>query len=164
MQVIVRLDGGQLLWGFSKRGRDHRSAAERRKPQPGLQRQAGRRPWRLNGSWGYTEPTREVLAANGLEATHVDGLEGTKRALAKGHPVIAWVTYELRVQKPVEITLSTGQEVKLVNYEHTVVVTGYNQEGFWVNDPHDGREYFYKSIDLARAFGYLDDMALEVAP
>jgi uncharacterized protein YvpB len=112
----------------------------------------------------YAEPIREVLAANGLEATYVDGLDGIKRALAREHPVIAWVTYRLRVEQPVEIRLSTGQEVLMVNYEHTVVVTGYNQEGFWVNDPFDGREYFYKSTDFARAFGYLDNMALEVAP
>lgn len=113
----------------------------------------------------YADPIREILMANGLEATYVeDGLEGIKRALDRRHPVIAWVTYRLRKQEPVEITLSTGQEVKMVNYEHTVVVTGYNQEGFWVNDPYDGQEYFYKSADLARSFGYLDNMALEVAP
>ena len=113
----------------------------------------------------YAEPIREVLAANGLEATYVeDGLDGIRRALAREHPVIAWVTYKLRVEQPVEITLSTGQEVKMVNYEHAVVVTGYNQEGFWVNDPFDGRKHFYKSTDFARAFGYLDNMALEVAP
>ncbi|MCK4470946.1 MAG: C39 family peptidase [Anaerolineae bacterium] len=113
----------------------------------------------------YAEPIREVLIANGLETTYVEGgLAGIKRALDRRHPVIAWVTYRLRVQQPVEIALSTGQEVKMVNYEHTVVVTGYNQEGFWVNDPYDGQEYFYKSTDLARAWGYLDNMALEVAP
>jgi uncharacterized protein YvpB/cell division protein FtsB len=113
----------------------------------------------------YAEPIREVLAANGLEATYVeDGLDGITKALNKEHPVIAWVTYRLRVEQPVEITLSTGQEVKMVNYEHTVVVTGYNQEGFWVNDPYDGKEHFYKSTDFARAFGYLDNMALEVVP
>ena len=113
----------------------------------------------------YAEPIREILTANGLETTYVEGgLAGIKRALDRRHPVIAWVTYRLRVQQPVEIALSTGQEVKMVNYEHTVVVTGYNQEGFWVNDPYDGQEYFYKSTDLARAFGYLDNMALEVAP
>ncbi|MBC8249080.1 MAG: C39 family peptidase [Anaerolineales bacterium] len=112
----------------------------------------------------YAEPIREALAANGLEATYVDDLAEIKRALNRRHPVIAWVTYKLRVQQPVEITLSTGQEVKVVNYAHTVVVTGYNQEGFWVNDPYDGKEYFYNSTDLARAFGYLDNMALEVAP
>ena len=113
----------------------------------------------------YAEPIREILTANGLETTYVEGgLAGIKRALDRRHPVIAWVTYRLRVQQPVEIALSTGQEVKMVNYEHTVVVTGYNQEGFWVNDPYDGQEYFYKSTDLARALGYLDNMALEVAP
>ena len=113
----------------------------------------------------YAEPIREILTANGLETTYVKGgLAGIKRALDRRHPVIAWVTYRLRVQQPVEIALSTGQEVKMVNYEHTVVVTGYNQEGFWVNDPYDGQEHFYKSTDFARAFGYLDNMALEVAP
>ncbi len=127
---------------------------------------------RLDGAPGgltdygvYANPIRKILIANGLEATYVeDGLEGIKRALDRKHPVIAWVTYRLWVQEPVEITLSTGQKVKMVNYEHTVVITGYNQEGFWVNDPYDGQEYFYRSTDFARAFGYLDNMALEVAP
>jgi len=112
----------------------------------------------------YAEPIREVLIANGLEVTYIEnGLEGIERALDRRHPVIAWVTYRLRRQQPVEITLNSGQKVKMVNYEHTVVVTGYNQEGFWVNDPFDGQEYFYDGTDLARAFGYLDNMALEVA-
>lgn len=113
----------------------------------------------------YAEPIREILRANGLEATYVEnGLEGIKRALDRRHPVIAWITHRLRVQEPVEITLSTGQRIKMVNYQHTVVVTGYNQEGFWANDPYDGQEYFYKGPSFARALGYLDNMALEVAP
>ena len=113
----------------------------------------------------YADPIKKVLEANGLEAAYVEGgLDGIRRALARGHPVIAWVTYKLRVQQPVEITLSTGQQVKMVNYEHAVAVTGYNQEGFWVNDPFDGWEYFYSSANFARSFGYLDNMALEVAP
>jgi len=113
----------------------------------------------------YADPIIEVLAANGLEATYIeDGLDGIKRALSREHPVIAWITYKLRVEQPVEITLSTGQEVKMVNYEHAVVVTGYNQEGFWVNDPFDGQKYFYENAGFARSFGYLDNMALEVAP
>jgi uncharacterized protein YvpB len=113
----------------------------------------------------YADPIIEALAANGLEATYVEGgLDGIRRALAREHPVIAWVTYKLRVQQPVEITLSTGEEVKMVNYEHAVVVTGYNQEGFWVNDPFDGWEYFYTSANFERSFGYLDNMALEVVP
>ncbi len=113
----------------------------------------------------YADPIKEILTANGLEATYVEGgLAGIKKALERRHPVIAWVTYRLQVQQPVEIMLSTGQEVKMVNYEHTVVVTGYNQDGFWVNDPYDGQEHFYSSANFARAWGYLDNMALEVAP
>ncbi len=113
----------------------------------------------------YAEPIKAILLANDLEATYVEnGLEGIRSALDRRHPVIAWVTYRLRVQQPVTIALSTGQEVKMVNYAHTVIVTGYNQDGFWVNDPYDGQEYLYQSTSFARSFGYLDNMALEVAP
>lgn len=127
---------------------------------------------RLDGAPGglvdygvYAEPIRKILVAHGLKATLVeDGLDGIRRALDRRHPVIAWVTFKLRAEQPVEITLSSGKKVKMVNYEHTVVVTGYNEKGFWVNDPYDGQEYFYTTADFARAFGYLDNMALEVAP
>ncbi len=127
---------------------------------------------RLDGAPGglvdygvYAEPIRKILAAHGLEATPVEGgVDGIRRALDRRHPVIAWITFKLRAEQPVEIALSSGQKVKMVNYEHTVVVTGYNEEGFWVNDPYDGLEHFYATADFARAFGYLDNMALEVAP
>jgi len=69
----------------------------------------------------YAEPIKAILLANDLEATYVEnGLEGIRSALDRRHPVIAWVTYRLRVQQPVTIALSTGQEVKMVNYAHTV--------------------------------------------
>jgi uncharacterized protein YvpB len=136
-----------------------------RNPNLGFRGRLDSTPGGLTNYGVHAEPIKEILAANGLEATYVEnGLEGIEEALYKGHPVIAWVTYELRVQEPVEITLSTGQKVKMVNYEHTVVVTGYNQEGFWINDSYDGKEHFYKSADFARSLGYLDNMALEVAP
>jgi len=127
---------------------------------------------RLDGAPGglvdygvYAEPIRKILTAHGLEATPIEGgVDGIRRALDRRHPVIAWITFKLRVEQPVEIALSSGEKVKMVNYEHTVVVTGYNEQGFWVNDPYDGLEHFYATADFARAFGYLDNMALEVAP
>lgn len=127
---------------------------------------------RLDGAPGglvdygvYAEPIRKILAAHGLEATPIEGgVDGIRRALDRRHPVIAWITFNLRAEQPVEIALNSGEKVKMVNYEHTVVVTGYNEQGFWVNDPYDGQEHFYATTDFARAFGYLDNMALEVAP
>jgi uncharacterized protein YvpB len=111
----------------------------------------------------YAEPVLQVLNSRGLGATLIDGgLDGIKWAIARGNPVVAWVTYNCSVQTPVVTTIG-GQEVTLVPYEHVVVVTGYNDNGVWANDPYDGQEHFYATADFQRALGYFGNMAIEVA-
>ncbi len=111
----------------------------------------------------YAGPIKAILEANGLRALPVSGgLDGIRAALARGNPVIAWVTYQLVAATPVEQTIS-GQQVTLVPNQHVVVVTGYDAEGFWANDPWTGLEVYYSAADLARSMGYFGDMALEVA-
>jgi hypothetical protein len=44
-----------------------------------------------------------------------------------------------------------------------VVVTGYEADGVWANDPWDGKEDFYPTADFERAMGYFGEMAVEVA-
>lgn len=111
----------------------------------------------------YAGPILAVLEAVGLRTALVeDGLEGIKAAIARGHPVIAWITYDCQYSTPVTRTVD-GQVVSLVPYQHTVVVTGYNAEGVWANDPWDGREDFYPAADFTRALAYFGDMAIEVA-
>lgn len=125
----------------------------------------------LDGPYGglddygvYADPVAEVLEAAGLRAVPVvGGLDGIRQALARGHPVLAWITYDTWAQTPVEVVLSNGDAVTLVNYEHVVVVTGYDQAGVWVNDPYDGQEEYYPNADMVRALGYLGNMALEVS-
>lgn len=110
----------------------------------------------------YAGPIAAILEAEGLQARWVaGGLPGFRAAIARGNPVIAWVTYNLQPGTPITKTVE-GVSVLLVPYQHVVVVTGYNREGFWVNDPWDGREHFYLATDLERALGYFDNMALEV--
>jgi len=90
------------------------------------------------------------------------GVAGIKAAIARGHPVIAWITYNCLPGTPVETEVS-GQVVTLVPNQHTVVVTGYNAQGVWANDPWDGQEDFYSYADFERAMSYFGDMAIEVA-
>lgn len=111
----------------------------------------------------YAGPILDVLEATGLRAALVEGgLEGIKAAIARGHPVIAWITYDCQHSTPVTRTVE-GQVVSLVPYQHVVVVTGYSAKGVWANDPWDGREEFYPAADFVRALAYFDDMAIEVA-
>jgi uncharacterized protein YvpB len=111
----------------------------------------------------YAEPLVDVLNERGLRARSVlGGLDGIREAIAKGSPVIAWVTYNCQPGKPTT-TVIDGVEVTLVPYQHAVVVTGYSSEGVWANDPLDGQEDFYPVTDFVRAMSYFGDMAVEVA-
>ena len=111
----------------------------------------------------YAEPIAAVLNSHGLRASPLQGgLDGILAALARGNPVIAWVTYNCIASTPVTLNID-GQPVVLVPWQHAVVVTGYNGEGVWANDPYDGREDFYARADFARALAYFGDMAIEVA-
>lgn len=111
----------------------------------------------------YAGPIMAVLNARGLHARPVEGgLDGIKAAIARGNPVIAWITYNCLPGTPVEVTID-GKPVTLVPNQHTVVVIGYNDGGVWANDPWDGQEDYYSNADFQRAMGYFGDMAIEVA-
>lgn len=111
----------------------------------------------------YAGPIQDVLRSHGLRAELVDGgLSGIQEAIARGNPVIAWITYDCQPETPITQTIDS-QQVTLVPYQHAVVITGYNNAGVWVNDPWDGLEDFYARADFERALGYLGDMAIEVS-
>ena len=111
----------------------------------------------------YAGPILDILNSRGLQARRVEnGLTGIKEALARGNPVIAWVTYDCQAGTPTAQMIG-GQEVVLVPYQHVVVVTGFTASGVWANDPWDGQEDFYATADFERAMSYFGDMAIEVA-
>jgi uncharacterized protein YvpB len=111
----------------------------------------------------YAGPILDILTNRGLQAWPVEGgLDGIKGALARGNPVIAWITYDCWPSTPTSQMIG-DQEVILVPYQHVVVVTGYSDSGVWANDPLDGQEDFYATADFERAMGYFGDMAIEVA-
>ena len=147
-------------------GEEEVLAALPRDPNPHLGFRGGvdGPPGSLEDYGVYAGPVLEVLQERGLEARPVEGgLAGIKSALARGNPVIAWITYNCQPGSPTTVTVA-GQAVTLVAYQHAVVLTGYSDGGVWANDPWDGREDFYAIADLERAMGYFGDMAIEVGP
>jgi uncharacterized protein YvpB len=113
----------------------------------------------------YAEPIRLVLANSGLQVSHLHGgIDEIRAHLRRERVVIAWVTYDLQVETPLRVTTSDGQLVTLVPYEHAVLVTGYNRDGLWVNDPYAGTQAFFPAGDFARSFAYLGNMGLVVGP
>jgi uncharacterized protein YvpB len=113
----------------------------------------------------YAEPIRQVLENWGLQVAHFSGgIDEIRAYIRQGRVVIAWVTFNLEPQSPIQVTTSDGQAVILVPYEHAVLVTGYNRDGLWVNDPYAGTQTFYPAYDFARSFSYLGNMGLVVGP
>lgn len=111
----------------------------------------------------YAGPIADVLIERGLQArTVAGGIEGIKSAIARGNPVIAWVTYNCEPSTPTTTRIE-GQEVVLVPNQHVVVVTGFDADGVWANDPWDGQEDFYPYSDFVRAMGYFGNMAIEIS-
>ncbi len=121
---------------------------------------------RLDDYGVYAEPIARVLTDLGLP---VQSLAGGNTAeihhhLRHGRPIIVWVTYELSAQRPQPVRLNDGETVILVPYEHTMLIIGYNADGFWVNDPYIGISRFCPEDDLMRSWAYLGYMALAVGP
>ncbi len=111
----------------------------------------------------YAGPLLDILNSRGLRAWSIEGgLTGIKAALARGNPAVAWITYDCQTQVPTTVMID-GQEVTLVPYQHVVVVTGYNADGVWANDPWDGQEDYYPIADFERAMSYFGDMSIEIA-
>lgn len=124
----------------------------------------------VDGSFGgiedygvYAEPMRRVLADLGLEVSHFSGgVNEIREHIRQGRLVMAWVTYDLQVQSPVQVWFDEGDPVTLVPYEHVVLVVGYNADGLWVNDPYTGISRFYLEGAFTRSFAYLGNMGLVV--
>jgi len=121
---------------------------------------------RLDDYGVYAAPIARVLTDLGLPVQSLAGGDAAeiRHHLRHGRPIIVWVTYELSAQRPQPVRLNDGETVTLVPYEHTMLVIGYNADGFWVNDPYTGTSRFYPEDDLMRSWAYLGYMALAVGP
>jgi uncharacterized protein YvpB len=133
-------------------------------PQLGFRCDVDGPPGGLDDYGVYAGPIKQLLTRHGLQTSDVEGgLEGVRSALAAGHPVIAWITYHLWQETPVELTLTGGETVTLVPYEHTVALVGYTADGLWALDPYDGERQVLPWSDFERSWDYLGQMALEVS-
>ncbi|HEX2911419.1 MAG TPA: C39 family peptidase [Chloroflexia bacterium] len=112
----------------------------------------------------YNEPLANYLQRVGFNARAFYGDVATLKAeIAAGHPVIAWVTIAMQWADPVRVYLD-GSPAKLVPGEHTVVVTGYDQGGVYVNGPAQGIRAWFDWSDFLRTWGYFDNMSLVIYP
>ena len=112
----------------------------------------------------YTEPVAAALRAYGLDArpAYGLGLEGLQTELLAGRPVLVWATFGMRPYEPLQWTSSDSQTSTVVPFMHTYIVTGFDEQGFFLLDPYDASQQHYPIEIFLGSWSILDQMALIV--
>ena len=97
------------------------------------------------GTWGqippapygvHADPVANLLQEYGLNAhaVHAFSLNGIKKQIAAGRPVIVWVTGLVETGSSVPYFDSEGTRTMVAPYQHTVLVIGYNDSSVTILD------------------------------
>lgn len=91
-----------------------------------------------------------------------DMVSAMQKAISQGHLIMTWI--KIGYGKPIDVALSYGGSVPLVRGEHTVVVNGYDENGFFIMDPGSGRERNVPYQNLLSSMQAFPMPLLEVYP
>ena len=127
-----------------------------------------------NGIWGkippqpygvHAAPVAALLREYGLPAKAYRGMDwgDVQREIAAGRPVIVWIIGQMWGGKRVRYTASDGRVVKVANYEHTMIVVGYDQKTIEAVDAFNGRKGRYKIANFLRSWGVLGNMGVVIS-
>ena len=103
----------------------------------------------------YAGPIAANLRSFGLHArAHRNwSLPELRAEIAAGRPVIVWATYDMKLPGVQTWTSADGAQSLIVQWQHTFIAVGYNEEGVYLIDAYDaGTKFFsYQAFDAAWA-------------
>jgi hypothetical protein len=113
----------------------------------------------------YANPVHRALLRYGYSSDVItygtdDQIAGY---IARGWPVVVWVTYQLRKEQP-RLVAQNGVQFVLVPWEHALLVVGYGPKTLIANDPWTKQRVRYSWAGFNRSWGYFGNMALAIAP
>lgn len=117
----------------------------------------------------YAQGLQKGLAALGRSSSvlygqsFADFKNAVVATLNNGRGVIWWTTWRQTYQSPAWVKTASGERVKLVPYEHTVVIVAANQSGITYHDPYDASIRFTSWTIFQRVSAYFSNMALVVS-
>lgn len=127
----------------------------------------------VNGPWGQVPPYAYGVHAApvavilqeyyGMDAVGVKAftIEGIKREIASGQPVIAWVIGNCVGGIPFEYIDESGTPVTVAAYEHVVILTGYNEET--IRYMNNGKFYDIPFANFENTWSVLGNMIVYLA-
>ncbi len=117
------------------------------------------------GGYGvYARPVAATLRRYGVDA-HAHswlGLERLKAELAAGRPVIIWATYRMLRPEIASWVSGDGSVSVIVQWEHTFIAVGYDDEGAYLIDAYDAQTYHYPYDQFVSAWMQLNQLAVTV--
>ena len=111
----------------------------------------------------YAAPIASLLRAYNLHATDYHGMsfENLRAQIASGNPVMVWVTGNTEKGWSVSYKAPDGLTVTVAPYEHTVIVTGYNEYNVTILD---GYMIYQRSLSaFNNSWGVLGNMAVTIS-
>lgn len=124
-----------------------------------------------NAAWGNTPPhgygvhatpVAELLQAYGMEAIGLSDLswDDLRGQINAGHPVIVWIIGAMWDGTPVDYEASDGSHAIVAPFEHTMILTGYNQDSVQVVDAYSGQYQTYPLNMFLKSWDVLGNMAV----
>jgi uncharacterized protein YvpB len=109
----------------------------------------------------HADPVAALLREYGLSATAVHGYsyDSLRKQIAAGHPVIVWVYGNVWYgDSPVTYTPSDGHTTRVIRFEHTVIITGYDPN--YVSILDGGMAYYRSVPQFLSSWAPLGNMAV----
>jgi uncharacterized protein YvpB len=108
----------------------------------------------------YAGPVAQVLRDYGLSATAWKGYtyDELQRQIAAGKPVIVWIIGNTWSGSPSTYTTSDGTTVTVAHFEHTAIVTGYDEYGVTLVD--NNMVYWRTTSAFLNSWNVLGNMAI----
>jgi uncharacterized protein YvpB len=122
-------------------------------------------------TWGYlppqgygvhADPVADTLRGYGLEAEALNNLgwDDLRAEINAGHPVIVWVIGQMWGGMPVDYEAPDGSTARVAAFEHTMILTGYNQDTVQVLDAYSGLYQTYRLSTFLNSWAVLGNMAV----
>jgi len=111
----------------------------------------------------YSKPIAALLRDYGLQAHAKKDFawESIQAEIAAGRPVMVWVIGNTWPGYAVDYTTPDGQTTYVANYEHTAIVTAYDETTVTIVD---GSIIYRRTLaEFLQSWGVLHDMAVTVA-
>lgn len=110
----------------------------------------------------HAQPVAKLLRQYGLPAQARRGMSWreARREIAAGRPVIVWVIGQMWQGTPQVYRTKNGEKVTVANFEHTMILVGYDTKTVQALDAYSGQRRVYKLKNFVQSWKVLGNMAV----